>query len=64
MEKASEDGGKNDESETISGQDPEEARVRFAALRRQYKRACRVAGKFGRDDERSCARQWAPWATF
>ncbi len=51
--KGKEDGGKNDESETISGPDPEEARVRFAALRRQYKRACRVAGKFGRDDERS-----------
>jgi len=51
--KGKEAGGKDDETETISGPDPEEARVRFAALRRQYKRACQVVGKFGRDDERS-----------
>ncbi len=51
--KGKDDGGKDDETETISGPDPEEARVRFAALRRQYKRACQVAGKFGRDDERA-----------
>jgi len=51
--KGKEAGGKDDETETISGPDPEEARVRFAALRRQYKRACQIVGKFGRDDERS-----------
>ena len=43
----------DDEEETISGPCPEEARKRFGALRKQYKRTNQVLGKFGREDERS-----------
>ena len=52
------DGKKNDDDDdedAITGPDPEEARIRFAAMRKQYKRTCRIVGKFGRDDERSRA---------
>ena len=41
------------EEETISGPCPEEARKRFGALRKQYKRTNQILGKFGREDERS-----------
>ncbi len=50
------DGNKDDDDDdddAITGPDPEEARVRFAAMRKQYQRTCKVVGKFGRDDERS-----------
>ncbi len=43
----------DDEEETISGPCPEEARKRFGALRKQYKRTNQILGKFGREDERS-----------
>ena len=43
----------DDEEETISGPCPEEARKRFGALRKQYKRTNGVLRKFGREDERS-----------
>ena len=52
------DGNKDDDDDdddAITGPDPEEARVRFAAMRKQYQRTCKVVGKFGRDDERSLA---------
>ena len=49
------DDSDDDEDDAITGPDPEEARVRFTAMRAQYRRACRVVGKFGRDDERSLA---------
>ena len=46
---------KDDDDDAITGPDPEEARIRFAAMRKQYHRTCEVVGKFGRDDERSLA---------
>ena len=49
------DSKEDDDDDTVSGPDPEEARVRFAATRKQYQRACEVVGKFGRDNERSRA---------
>ena len=53
------DGNKNDsdddDDDAITGPDPEEARIRFTAMRAQYQRTCKVVGKFGRDDERSLA---------
>ena len=58
---ANSDGGKKDDSDddddddAITGPDPEEARVRFTAMRAQYQRTCKVVGKFSRDDERSLA---------
>ncbi len=45
----------DDDEDAITGPDPEEARVRFAAMRKQYQRTCKIVGKFGRDDERSLA---------
>ncbi len=45
----------DDDDDAITGPDPEEARIRFAAMRKQYQRTCEVVGKFGRDDERSLA---------
>ncbi len=45
----------DDDDDAITGPDPEEARVRFTAMRKQYHRTCEVVGKFGRDDERSLA---------
>ncbi len=45
----------DDDEDAVTGPDPEEARVRFTAMRKQYKRTCRVVGKFGREDERSLA---------
>ena len=57
---ADSNGGKKDDSDdddddAITGPDPEEARIRFTAMRAQYQRTCKVVGKFGRDDERSLA---------
>jgi len=55
---ASDDGDKDDDDDdedAVTGPDPEEARVRFTAMRKQYQRTCRVVGKFGREDERSLA---------
>ena len=51
------DGGNkdDDDDDAITGPDPEVARVRFTAMRKQYQRTCKVVGKFGRDDERSLA---------
>ena len=54
-EKGKGDSKSDDETETITGPDPEEARVRFTALRKQYVRACEVVGKFSREDKRSLA---------
>ena len=45
----------DDDDDAITGPDPEVARVRFTAMRKQYQRTCKVVGKFGRDDERSLA---------
>ncbi len=47
------DDSDDDDDDAITGPDPEEARVRFTAMRAQYQRTCKVVGKFGRDDERS-----------
>ena len=49
------DDSDDDDDDAITGPDPEEARVRFTAMRAQYQRTCKVVGKFGRDDERSLA---------
>ncbi len=53
--KSAGDNENDDSSDSVSGPDPEEARVRFAAMREQYRRACKVVGKFGRGDERARA---------
>ena len=47
------DDSDDDDDDAITGPDPEEARVRFTAMRAQYQRTCKVVGKFGRDDERA-----------
>ena len=49
------DDSDDDDDDAVTGPDPEEARVRFTAMRAQYQRTCKVVGKFGRDDERSLA---------
>ena len=49
------DDSDDDDDDAITGPDPEEARIRFTAMRAQYQRTCKVVGKFGRDDERSLA---------
>ncbi len=45
----------DDEEETVSGPDPEEARVRFTAMRKQYDRMRKVVAKYGREDKRAKA---------
>ncbi len=50
---AGSDSDDGDEEETVSGPCPEEARKRFGALRRQYRRTNEAMGKFGREDKRS-----------
>ena len=50
---ASSNSDDDDGEETISGPCPEEARKRFGALRKQYRRTNEAMGKFGREDERA-----------
>ncbi len=54
-EETGDTGNGESESEPAVGPDPEEARIRFAALREQYDRTCKVLGKFGRENEKSLA---------
>jgi RNA polymerase primary sigma factor len=45
----------DDDDEVNTGPDPEEARIRFTALREQYEVASAIVSKYGRSDKRSKA---------